>query len=104
MPRDPDALADAARLAADPVRAPPAAEPVRAPAAGPVRAPPAAALAAPDAAADRLKPGAQRALGGPTGPPVVAPPSAPSAPTGSVVQFLNMKYCWPSVHRLVVTQ
>ena len=37
-------------------------------------------------------------------PPVVAPPTAPSAPTSSVVQFLNMKYCWPSVHRLVVTQ
>ena len=37
-------------------------------------------------------------------PPVFAPPSAPSAPTGCGSQFLNMKYCWPSVHRLVVTQ
>jgi hypothetical protein len=37
-------------------------------------------------------------------PPVVAPATAPAAPTSSVVQFLNMKYCWPSVHRLVVTQ
>ena len=27
---------------------------------------------------------------------------APAAPTGS--QFLNMMCCWPSVHRLVVTQ
>src|SRR6266566_994889 len=41
---------------------------------------------------------------GRAGPPVVAPPTAPSAPPVSVVQFLNMKYCWPSVHRLVVTQ
>ena len=37
-------------------------------------------------------------------PPVVAPPSAPSAPAGWGSQFRNMKYCWPSVHRLVVTQ
>ena len=36
--------------------------------------------------------------------PAVALPTAPSAPTGVVSQFLNMKYCWPSVHRLVVTQ
>src|SRR5213078_4516788 len=37
-------------------------------------------------------------------PPVVAPATAPAAPTGWGSQFLNMMYCWPSVHRLVVTQ
>ena len=29
---------------------------------------------------------------------------APAAGTGSVVQFRNMKYCWPSVHTFVATQ
>jgi hypothetical protein len=38
------------------------------------------------------------------GVPVVAAAVAPAAPAGSTVQFLNMKYCWPSVHRFVVTQ
>jgi hypothetical protein len=105
----------AGRPLAEPVRAP-LAEPVRAPLAEPVRAPLAADLA-PDAAlafdagraeacrdepdpddAGRAELGAVRA-----GPPVVAA-TALSAAASSVVQFLNMKYCWPSVHRLVVTQ
>ena len=34
--------------------------------------------------------------------PALAVALLAAAPTGS--QFLNMKYCWPSVHRLVVTQ
>jgi len=34
----------------------------------------------------------------------VAGAVALAAPAGSVVQFLNMKYCWPSVHTFVVTQ
>src|SRR5262249_17986812 len=33
-----------------------------------------------------------------------ARPGGPAGSVGSVVQFRNMKYCWPSVHRLVVTQ
>jgi len=99
--------ADAGRPLAVPAFASPAAEPVRGP---PVRAPPAAALAAPDPEAPgdpgRGDPGRGDPGRGelcavrtePTGPAVVAP----AAPIGS--QFLNMKNCWPSVHRLVVTQ
>ena len=34
--------------------------------------------------------------------PALAVALLAAAPIGS--QFLNMKYCWPSVHRLVVTQ
>src|ERR1035441_4110232 len=69
--------------------------------ADPVRAPPAEVLAAPvfvpEACRGELC--AVRAVA-----PVVAAAVAPGAPVGSTVQFRNMKYCWPSVHRLVVTQ
>jgi len=34
----------------------------------------------------------------------VAAAVAPAACAGSTVQLRNMKYCWPSVHRFVVTQ
>ena len=77
-----------------PVFAPPAADPVFAPLP--------AALAAPDP--EEPERGRSELWVARTGPPVVAPASAPAAPTGSVVQFLNMNHCWPSVHRLVVTQ
>jgi hypothetical protein len=92
----------------DPVRAPPEDEPVRVP---PVRVPLPAALTAPDPEdpedpddPGRAEFGRSEFCVARTGAPMVAPPKAPSAPTGSVVQFLNIRYCWPSVHRLVVTQ
>src|SRR5690349_1446282 len=109
---EPDAVAPLARAEADPDAA------VCRPLAVPLRAPLAAGLAPP--AAD-LAPAAGRAeacrdepvpdAAGRAGfcvvfaaPPVVAPATAPAAPTGWGSQFLNMMYCWPSVHRLVVTQ
>jgi len=37
--------------------------------------------------------------------PVVAAAAAIAAlPVGTIAQFRNMKYCWPSVHTFVVTQ
>jgi len=65
--------------------------------AAPVRAPPAAVLAAPVFAPEACR-GELCAV------PVVAAAVAPAAPVGSTVQFRNMKNCWPSVHRWVVTQ
>jgi hypothetical protein len=121
---EPPEPAGAARPLAVPVFAPPAVDPVRAPLPAVLAAPdPETALAAPDPEAALAAPDPEAALAAPdpaeaeepergrselwvarTGPPVVAPASAPAAPAGSVVQFLNMKNCWPSVHRLVVTQ
>src|SRR6266566_490740 len=115
---EPDAVPLLALAGADPCAAGrPVAEPLRAPLAA-VLAPEAVLAPAPEAVlapeAGRAEAGrdepdpdeAGRAGFGATRaePPAVAPPSAPSAPTGRGSQFLNMMYCWPSVHRLVVTQ
>ena len=108
-----DAVPLLARAGADPCAAGrPLAEPLRAPLAavlapGAVLAPAPEAVFAPEAGRDEPDPDetGRAGLGAVRDePPVVAPPSAPSAPAGTGSQFLNMKYCWPSVHRLVVTQ
>src|SRR6476469_5098804 len=109
---EPDAVAPLARAEADPDAAVcrPLAVPLREPLAA-VLAPPAAVLAPAavraEACPDEPVPDAPARAGFCAvfaAPPVVAPATAPAAPTGRGSQFLNMMYCWPSVHRLVVTQ
>jgi hypothetical protein len=71
-------------------------------------APPWAALAAPPDAADRGELGAGLAAGAADlvadADGLAAGAVAPAGCTLSTLQFRNMKYCWPSVHRFVVTQ